>query len=88
MKHSGVRRFKVRLWYAEGQVHLAVRDRGKGFDVALASAGPGLGLISMEERIKLVGGELFLKSEPHQGTGIHACVRLRPSPAASRTDVY
>ena len=29
-KHSGVRQFEVRLWNAQGQVHLLVRDRGKG----------------------------------------------------------
>jgi PAS domain S-box-containing protein len=75
-KHSGVRCFEVRLWNEQGQVHLFVRDRGKGFDVAATRAGRGLGLVSMEERIKLVDGELSIESQPHQGTTVHARVRL------------
>jgi len=34
--------------------------------------GGGLGLISMQERVKLVGGHLSIESKPQQGTTIHA----------------
>ena len=76
-KHSGVQHFEVRFWHAQGEVHLLVRDEGQGFDVASARSGRGLGLISMEERIKLVDGELSIDSRPHQGTTVHARVRPR-----------
>jgi signal transduction histidine kinase len=82
-KHSGVRRFEVQLWTAQGQLHLLVSDRGKGFDVAAARSGYGLGLVSMEERIKLVGGELSIESQPNQGTTVHARVRLDPPDSAA-----
>ena len=48
-----------------------VRDEGVGFDVE-ATAGFGLGLTSMRERLKLVGGELFIESHSSRGTTIRA----------------
>jgi signal transduction histidine kinase len=78
VKHSGVRQFEVRLWATPGQVELVVSDAGKGFDVAAGRAGRGLGLISMEERIKLVDGDLSIDSQPHHGTTIHARVPAPP----------
>jgi PAS domain S-box-containing protein len=71
-KHSGVRQFDVHLWGAGDEIHLVVRDAGQGFDVASAQAGRGLGLVSMGERLKLVGGVLSIESNPQRGTTIYA----------------
>jgi signal transduction histidine kinase len=54
--------------------HLVVSDAGVGFDVEEAKRGSGLGLVSMEERLKLVGGDLSIESERRRGTAIHARV--------------
>ena len=77
MKHSGVRLFEVQLRGGDGQLHLLVRDTGTGFDVAGARTRRGLGLLSMEERIRLVNGELAIESRPGRGTSIHARVQIR-----------
>jgi two-component system, NarL family, sensor histidine kinase FusK len=79
VKHSGVRQFEVLLSWKPDHVELVVSDSGKGFDVAAARAGRGLGLISMEERIKLVDGDLAVDSQPHLGTRIHARVPFSSS---------
>jgi PAS domain S-box-containing protein len=71
-KHSGVRHFEVRLWGAENGIHLVVKDQGRGFDAAAARRGRGIGLLTMEERIKLVNGTLSIDSQPQRGTTIHA----------------
>ena len=77
-KHSGVRRHNVRLWGNEKEVHLTVSDAGAGFDREAVKQNPsGLGLISMEERLKLVNGTLTIESQPKSGTTIHATVPLR-----------
>ena len=76
-KHSGVRRHNVRLWGDEKEVHLTVSDSGSGFNREAAKHNPGLGLISMEERLKLVNGMLTIESQPKSGTTIHATVPLR-----------
>jgi PAS domain S-box-containing protein len=81
-KHSGVRTFEVRLWRIQGEVHLIVRDAGVGFDVEASKTGAGIGLVSMEERVKLVDGSLFIESQPQRGTTIHARVPVKVLPAA------
>ena len=75
-KHSGVRYFEVELCGTPDGIHLTVSDAGAGFDIDAAKASRGLGLISMEERLRLVGGELSINSQPKRGTTIHAHVRL------------
>jgi PAS domain S-box-containing protein len=75
-KHSGVRHFEVRLWGTSDEIHVTVQDSGAGFDRKAAKASRGLGLISMEERLKLVNGTLSIDSQPKRGTTIHARVPL------------
>jgi two-component system sensor histidine kinase DegS len=48
-----------------------VSDDGVGFDAALPCGG-GLGLVSMRERLGLVGGEIAIDSHPGYGTRIEA----------------
>ena len=74
VKHSGVRAFEVRLWGTLSEIHLTVRDSGVGFDAAAARVGHGLGLISMEERLRLLSGTISIESQPNRGTAVHACV--------------
>jgi len=76
-KHSRVRHIEVRLWGASDEIHLTVVDSGVGFDREAAKESRGLGLISMEERVKLVTGTLTIESQPQRGTMIHARVPLR-----------
>jgi PAS domain S-box-containing protein len=73
-KHSGVQYFEVELWQTPDEIHLAVSDSGAGFDPYAAKASQGLGLISMEERLKLLDGTLSIESQLQRGTTIHARV--------------
>jgi len=75
-KHSGVRHFEVRLWGTSDEIHLTVKDSGTGFDQEAAKTSPGLGLISMDERVKMVNGTLTVESHSKGGTTIHARVPL------------
>jgi signal transduction histidine kinase len=75
-KHSGIRHFEVMLWGRNGEIHLTVSDSGAGFDPDAALKGPGLGLTSMKERARLVGGTVSIESKPMVGTLIHICVPL------------
>ena len=76
-KHSGVRHFEVRLWGTSDEIHLTVSDSGAGFDSKATNQSRGLGLVSMEERLKLVKGTLSIESQLKRGTTIHARVPLR-----------
>jgi PAS domain S-box-containing protein len=67
-KHSGCSRIDVELEAQHGQLQMRVRDFGRGFDVNNYEA--GLGLASMKERMRMVGGALEIRSTPGQGTEI------------------
>ncbi len=77
-KHSGVRQVAVQLWGTSDEIHLTVSDRGAGFDSEHEKQreSRGLGLISMEERLKLVNGTFSVEAQPNRGTKIHARVPL------------
>jgi PAS domain S-box-containing protein len=84
LKHSGVRDFNVELQGALDAVQLTVRDSGVGFDPVTAVKGRGLGLTSMQERLKLVGGIVSINSDPNGGTTIQARVPLGSRSHAKR----
>lgn len=75
-KYSGTRNFTVELRGTANEIRLAVRDLGIGFDVEQVRRAGGLGLMSMEERVHLVGGNLSVQSRPGAGTSILAVVPL------------
>jgi len=78
VKHSGVRQFKVELQGTPKEIQLSVSDSGMGFDWQDAINRRGLGLISMRERLQLVGGNFSITSEPGSGTTICARVPVGP----------
>ena len=77
VRHSGVRHVDVQLRGVGDAIHLTIRDHGVGFDVESAGRGLGLGLTSMKERLKLVGGELFIESQSTRGTTVLARAPVR-----------
>jgi len=76
VKHSQADQAAVELRLKANTVHLRVADNGKGFDSDLSNLGAGIGLIGMTERLRLVGGQLTVRSEPMRGTEIQAEVPL------------
>ena len=79
VKHSGSKRFQVTISVLWNQIELTLRDWGKGFEPGQAVGGRGLGLISMQERMKLVGGQLSVQSKLGAGTTVRATVPIDPA---------
>jgi PAS domain S-box-containing protein len=73
-KHSGVKRIEVQLREDSGEIHLVISDLGRGFDLETAMQGRGLGLASMQERVRLANGTIEIQSKPMGGTTIHVRV--------------
>jgi PAS domain S-box-containing protein len=73
-KHSGCPQATVELDEISGLLRLRVSDQGIGFDPTSPDAAQGLGLLSMEERLRSMGGELFVHSRQGGGTCIEALV--------------
>lgn len=76
VKHSKARHFCVNVHAEWDSLHLIVQDKGVGFNPAAIAKSSGLGLTSMQERLKLVEGELSIKSALNEGTTIHARVPI------------
>jgi len=72
MKHSRATTITVGLTTSGRELCLEISDDGVGFDVESAKLAAGLGLISMRERIHLIGGRFEMCSSPGQGTRITA----------------
>jgi signal transduction histidine kinase len=71
-RHSGTDTAEVRLERIDEKLHLSICDRGRGFDVNQRSPRSGIGIRSMEERLRSLGGYLEVRSRPMEGTRIDA----------------
>jgi PAS domain S-box-containing protein len=75
-KHAAVSQAAVTLAATDAELLLRIRDEGIGFDPGELRFQPGLGLSSMEERVRLVEGQLGIQSATGQGTTIEVRVPL------------
>ncbi|MCH8321242.1 MAG: sensor histidine kinase, partial [Acidobacteria bacterium] len=76
VKHSGAKTAQVELAGSPSEIQLQILDSGVGFDPKSTGSRGGLGLLSMRERLNLLGGELLIESRPSGNTWIKACVPL------------
>jgi signal transduction histidine kinase len=76
LKHSGAVIARVQLRCRKHVLYLLITDSGKGFSVEVAKHKGRLGLISMEERLRLANGKLIIRSRPNRGTQIEARIPL------------
>ena len=77
--HSGAKTTEVSLQRLDGGLKLKVTDTGAGFNLGDEPQRPSLGLASMRERARLVGGKLEIESTPGHGTTVSAWVPLNDS---------
>jgi PAS domain S-box-containing protein len=86
-KHSRATHIVLELMQRNGEIMLRIEDDGKGFTVDLGSFGCGLGLVSMHERMKLIGGSLVINSMLGHGTSLQARVML-PTTLSSSANAF
>ena len=75
-KHAEAKEILVTLTGAGKEIVLAIDDDGSGFDVEQVRGKGGLGLVSMEERVRLVNGRFSVTSEPGKGTSVEVRIPL------------
>jgi signal transduction histidine kinase len=75
-KHSGSTEARVELEVTSGLIQLRVSDKGKGFNPALIACGEGIGLASMAERVRSLGGQFSVQSSPEEGTSVVVSVPI------------
>ena len=74
VKHSGATAATVELSGHDDRIELCISDSGAGFRPDSAKLASGLGLISMQERLRLIGGHVSVESKSSHGTRV--CVRI------------
>ena len=75
-KHAQAETVSIRLRIDAAEAQLDIQDDGQGFDRTQPGWRPGLGIASMEERAKLVGGHVSVQSTPGSGTRIEVRIPL------------
>ncbi len=87
LRHAKAKHAHVELRQRNSKLELIIRDDGIGFNVRTAqrraSRGASFGLSGMQERVRLAGGQIEIKSRPKRGTTIRAHFPLT-SPLSSR----
>lgn len=68
IKHSGATAVTVELRGDGDLLDLSVADNGRGFNSQSVSPAAGLGLVSIRERLRPLGGRLSIQSTPGNGT--------------------
>ncbi len=87
IKHSSASVVEISVNTVDGGVALTVEDNGRGFEVAEPSAQSGVGLSSMNERLRGIGGTLSVTSIVGRGTTIRAFIEIdSPNPEPSTLD--
>jgi signal transduction histidine kinase len=79
-RHSGAKFARVHVHGEADGIHLTIEDSGVGFDMAARERKPGLGIISMRERLRALKGTVRMDSAPGRGTRIDVMI-----PASSLT---
>ncbi|PWU15821.1 MAG: hypothetical protein C5B50_14675 [Verrucomicrobia bacterium] len=81
VKHARASFVEVRAWSEDGFLHCRVRDNGEGFDPASHQSGAGkihgMGLAGMNDRVRLLGGQITIHSQPGSGTLVEARLPLK-----------
>jgi signal transduction histidine kinase len=84
-RHARARHVWLELRALGEGIELGVRDDGIGFDVGAAreraAGGTSMGLLGMQERVSLVGGELEIVSAPGRGTAVRALFGIQAGKA-------
>lgn len=71
IKHSKATDISIKLTYSQEGIRLQVIDNGTGFDIDhLPEDQKGMGLLNIQKRAEIVGGEVFIQSQPREGTCI------------------
>jgi len=70
MKHSEANEINIKLEYVEPGIQLKITDNGTGFNADELPAEKGMGLMNIQKRAEIAGGNVFIQSQTGEGTCI------------------
>ncbi len=84
VSHAQTRQATVTLSGTAPAIDLVIEDGGVGFDAEAVHGKARLGLVSIEERVRLVGGRVAIHSRPGTGTRIEVRVPVGMEPLGAK----
>lgn len=80
LKHSNASVITVDLRYNSGNFSLKISDNGKGFDLDALNAckSTGSGIRNIQNRARMIGADLSIKSQPGTGTTVDITLPYKP----------
>jgi signal transduction histidine kinase len=78
-KHAHARTARICLWRGQDSVCCSIEDDGTGFDQNAMASGKlrrGLGLLAIQERLQVLGGNCAIQSAPGEGTKLTVKIPL------------
>lgn len=76
VNHANATSVSIELTCTGREVHLCVRDDGKGFRESQSASAGRFGLIGMRERARRLGGQVVIDSKPGRGTKVEASIPM------------
>ncbi|MBK8968851.1 MAG: histidine kinase [Saprospiraceae bacterium] len=70
VKHGPATQIYLYLWLMPAEIRMDYRDNGPGFDPAAAGYKPGLGMLNIESRLRMIGAEFQLDTAPDKGVRV------------------
>ena len=87
-KHANATQLAMAMKVLPGKVTVSLKDNGRGFDLEEIKNRPkdkrGLGLASVEERLKMLGSPFSLTSRPGEGTSLYFEIVRPPAEKSSK----
>jgi len=87
LRHANASKVSIRLWKADWEVWLEIKDDGRGFNIEKISeravGQKQLGLLGIQERASLVHGSVSIESSPESGTCLQVHIPLPPEDSVS-----
>ena len=82
IKHSGSNKIKCNLKKIQDTLNIEIKDYGIGFDIdKIKKDNTGIGLVSLSQRVKMIGGKLEINSVLGKGTTVKIVVNLKDNEA-------
>ena len=79
-RHSKAAHVRVIVKREQAQISVAIEDDGAGFE---SRQEKGMGILGMEERVRHLGGQFHIESEPGRGTRVSILLPFQEVPVAS-----
>ena len=78
-RHANAKRIRLHLRQSANVIIMTIADDGRGFNLSEGRQRGGLGLLSLDERVRLIRGSIKIDSRPGHGTELQVTVPLGAS---------